>query len=164
MRRDYLIAILVGFSAFPLGAALMVAPYYLHLTGYLVPLTFWGGLVLAAALIAIAILIASRGERSAHNSTFSPQSHRPRNVLLLDAIWRVHLGKWGDRIDYGNDMDARMSFEKTTGKVRQLARDGKLPVWGIKQRGNTFDPIPLGFWSTHYIEAGYVTNPLVKDT
>jgi hypothetical protein len=45
-----------------------------------------------------------------------------------------------------------------------MARDGKLPVWGIEQRRNTFDPIPLGFWSTHDIQAGYVINPLVKDT
>lgn len=142
----------------------MVAPDYLHLTGYFVPLTFWGGLALAATLISFAILIALRGEMSARNSAISPRSHEPRNVPLLDAIWRIHLGRWGDRADYGNDLSARFSFEKTTSNIRQAARDGKLPVWGIRQRGNTFDPIPLDFSSTHDIEAGYVINPQVKDT
>jgi hypothetical protein len=42
MRRDYLIAILLAVSAIPLGAAMMIAPEYLHLSGYFVPAT-WGG-------------------------------------------------------------------------------------------------------------------------
>lgn len=164
MRREYVIAILLAVSAVPLGAALMVAPDYLHLAGYLVPFTFWGGISLAILLIVTAGAIAGRGERSAHSSAISYRSHESRNVLLSEAIWRAHVGRWDDLPDYGNDDTARESFENTTAQVRQFARDGKLPVWGTKRRGSTFDPIPVSFWSTHDIQAGYAINPLVRDT
>jgi hypothetical protein len=166
MRRDYIIAILLAVSAVPLGAALMVAPDYLHLTGYFVPVTFWGGMALATALISVAAIVALRGERSG-GLAISPHSHRPRNVPLIDAIWRAHLGRWADRIDYGNDDASEASFQKTVDAIRQMARDGKLPIWGTRRKGNDsniYNPIPLSFWSTHDIETNYVINPLVKDT
>ena len=62
MRRDYLIAIILAVAALPAGAALMVAPEYLHLTGLAVPITFWGGIGLAVALIASAAVTALWGE------------------------------------------------------------------------------------------------------
>ena len=165
MRRDYLIAILLAVSAIPLGAAMMAAPDYLHLTGYFVALTFWGGIALTATLILVAAVIAWRGERMDEKSAVSPHSHAPRNVSLLDAIWRAHLGRWDDRVDYGSDSNAQALFYKTVHDIRQMVRDGKLPVWGTKQeRGTPFEPIPLSFWSTHDIQAGYVIIPAVKDT
>jgi hypothetical protein len=165
MRRDYLIAILLAVAAIPLGAAMMVAPDYLHLTGYFVPLTFWGGIALASGLIFIAAVIAWRGERMDDGSAVSPHSNAPRNVPLLDAIWRAHLGRWGDRVDYGSDFQAKAPFYKTVSAIRQMARDGKLPVWGTKKgQATPFEPIPLSFWSSHDIEAGYVIIPSVEDT
>jgi hypothetical protein len=62
MRRDYLIALLLAVAAIPAGAALMVAPQYLNLTGAAIPLTFWGGITLTVALILIAAVIALRTE------------------------------------------------------------------------------------------------------
>jgi hypothetical protein len=62
MRRDYLIAIMLAVSAFPMGAALMVAPGYLNLSGSAIPLTFWGGIGLTLALICAAAIVALRGE------------------------------------------------------------------------------------------------------
>ncbi len=104
MRRDYLIAILLAVSAVPLGAALMVAPEYLHLPSELVPLTFWGGIALALALIFTAATVAWRGDRRPRDETaVSPRSHEPRNVSLSDAIWRIHLGRWDDRVDCRDD-------------------------------------------------------------
>ena len=165
MRRDYLIAILLTVSAIPLGAAMMAAPDYLHLSGYLIALTFWGGIALAASLILIAAVIAWRGERAAESKAVSPYSHAPRDVPLLDAIWRAHLGRWDDRVDYGDEWSAKAPFHKTASTVRQMARDGRLPVWGTrKESGAPFEPIPLSFWSTHDIQAGYVINPRVKDS
>jgi hypothetical protein len=165
MRRDYLIAILLALSAVPLGAAMMAAPDYLHLTGYSVALTFWGGIALASALLLFAAFVALRGGKDHENPSVSPHSHAPRDAPLIDAIWRAHLGRWGDRVDYGTEWEAKAPFYKTVAAVRQMARDGKLPVWGTRrERGAPFEPIPLSFWSTHDIEAGYVIMPLVKDT
>lgn len=70
MRRDLLIAIILAVSAIPAGAALMVAPEYLHLTGASVPITFWGGIGLTAGLIVAAAVVALRGEvQSGHAPT-----------------------------------------------------------------------------------------------
>jgi hypothetical protein len=63
MRRDYLIAIVLAIAAFPAGAALMVAPEDLHLSGRAVPVTFWGGTALFGTLILVAAIIALRAER-----------------------------------------------------------------------------------------------------
>lgn len=159
MRRDYLIAILLAVAAIPLGAAMMAAPDYLHLSGYLVPLTFWGGIALGSTLILAAALIALHGERTSENWAVSPYSNAPRDVPLIDAIWRAYLGRWDDRVKGANGE----SFQKTVSGVRQMARDGHLPVWGTKAKDSPFEPIPLSFWGTHDIEATYVINPLVKD-
>ena len=164
MRRDYLIAILLAISAIPLGAALMVAPEYLHVPGELVPFTFWGGIALALALIFTAAAVAWRGEKRPRDETaVSPRSHEPRNVSLIDAIWRIHLCRWNDRVDCGDDPDAWKPFYKITEEIRQLALDGKLPVWGSKGPGTPFEPVPLAFWRTHQIAESYVMNHLVQD-
>jgi hypothetical protein len=164
MRRSDLIAILLAFSAFPLGAAMMAAPDYLHLTGYSVALTFWGGIALASALLVAAAVVAWRGERESESSAVSPFSHAPRNVALIDAIWRIHLGRWDKRVSCDNEDHAEQDFFKITDEIRQLALDGKLPIWGRKKPGAPFEPIPLGFWKTHEIVSSYVMNHLVKDT
>jgi hypothetical protein len=164
MRRDYLIAILLAVSAIPLGAALMVAPDYLHLPSQFVPLTFWGGIALALALIFTAAAIAWRGERKLHDETaVSPRSNAPRNVSLIDAIWRIRLGRWDERVDFSDDASAEKDFYKITDEIRQLALDGKLPVWGCKGPGTPFEPIPLSFWKTHEIVSSYVAIHQVKD-
>jgi hypothetical protein len=164
MRRDYLIAILLAVSALPLGAALMVAPEYLHHPGEFVPLTFWGGIALALALIFTAATIAWRGEKRPRDETaVSPRSHAPRNVSLADAIWRIRLGRWDDRIDFSDDPKASEAFFKITAEIRQLTLDGKLPVWGSKGVGQPFEPVPVAFWKTHEIVAAYSKNHLVQD-
>jgi hypothetical protein len=164
MRRDYLIAILLAVSAIPLGAAMMVAPDYLRLPSQFVPFTFWGGIALALALIFAAATAAWRGERKPRDETaVSPRSNAPRNVALVDAIWRIHLGRWGDRVDCGDHPDAWKPFSKITNEIRQFALDGKLPVWGSKGPGTPFEPVPLAFWRTHTIIATYVMNHLAQD-
>jgi hypothetical protein len=69
MRRDYLIAIIFALAALPSGAALMVAPEYLHLSGVAIPITFWGGIALAVVLICAAAIVALRGEAKSIQDT-----------------------------------------------------------------------------------------------
>jgi hypothetical protein len=78
MRRDYLIAILLAVAAFPAGASLMVAPVYLHLIGWQIPATFWGGIGLASLLIIAAIIVALRGEKQA-----PPVGHKRRLGIII---------------------------------------------------------------------------------
>src|SRR5580704_16797772 len=99
MRRDLLIAIMLAVAALPAGAALMVAPDYLHLTGIAIPLTFWGEIGLTVVLILIAGVLAWRArpqETSKGNDhpAFSPHCVIPHDTPLLDAIWRVFMGAW----------------------------------------------------------------------
>jgi hypothetical protein len=61
MRREYIFAILLAIAAFPAGAALMVAPEYLHLSGFALPATFWGGISITIFLLGIATVMAWRG-------------------------------------------------------------------------------------------------------
>ncbi|MGX4806642.1 hypothetical protein [Bradyrhizobium guangdongense] len=68
MRVDFKIALILAVAALPAGAALMVVPEYLHLSGAAVPITFWGGIALAVALILIAAIIALRAELEAPKS------------------------------------------------------------------------------------------------
>jgi len=63
MRRDYLIAIILAIAALPAGAALSVAPEYLHLSGAAVRITFLGGFALTVTLFFVAAIIARRAER-----------------------------------------------------------------------------------------------------
>ena len=133
MRHQDLIAIMLAVSAILSGAAFMVAPEYLHLPRYIVPLTFWGGISLALALIFLAAAIARRGEISWSNLAVSPRSNAPRNVPLIDAVWRAHLGRWNERANYGDDWRKKAPFHKTCAAIRQNALDGKLPVWGTNR-------------------------------
>ena len=38
------------------------------------------------------------------------------------------------------------------GLDRQLAYDGKLPIWGKKFAGDTWRPIPPAFWADHQLD------------
>jgi hypothetical protein len=78
MRRDFQIAILIGLAAVPCGAALMVAPEYLHLLHKAQAITFWGGLGLTVLLIAAAIALALRAEVEAPKT-----GHRSRMAAII---------------------------------------------------------------------------------
>jgi hypothetical protein len=73
MRREYLFSIILAVAALASGAAFMVAPGYLHLTGIAIPITFWGGILLTIMLFLIAAFIALRGEaKSVQEAVMTP--------------------------------------------------------------------------------------------
>ncbi len=79
------------------------------------------------------------------------------NTWLLNAVWRAHTGQWQipdeeflqkkgtyEAEIYWNDLGVLVN---TT--VRQYARDGELPIWGIRKDETIYEPIPAEYWSNH---------------
>jgi hypothetical protein len=88
-----------------------------------------------------------------------------RDVSLIDAIWRAHLGRWNDRIAYlRDDWKSAGPFHQVTSDIRQKAFEGLLPIWGTRPRSNLYEPIPPEFWRNHDIQASYVILPRATDT
>ncbi len=88
-----------------------------------------------------------------------------RDALLLDAIWRAHLGQWKARETYPHDdWSAKTPFYKAANDIRQMAFEGKLPIWARRPSSNLFEVVPSGFWLNHDIEAGYCIIPEVTDS
>src|ERR1700730_1337483 len=81
MRKDFQIAVLLALAALPAGVALMAAPDYIPLLKEYPGPFFWGGLILAAGLIAAAITIAVRGEASEPRA-----GHRRRMIALTGMV------------------------------------------------------------------------------
>jgi TRAP-type mannitol/chloroaromatic compound transport system permease small subunit len=95
MRRDLLIAILLAVAAFPLGAALTAAPLlFEHPPQWLLEASFYGGGPIALALIAIAAIIAMRGDAEA------AKKGRTRHMLPLIGMIVFGLGFIGCAIWY----------------------------------------------------------------
>lgn len=86
MRVDFKIALILALAALPAGAALMVAPEYLHLSGIIVPLTFWGGIVLSVVLILIAGIIALRAEREAPTGRWGFKVMWPQYLMTVCGV------------------------------------------------------------------------------
>jgi hypothetical protein len=80
MRKAFLIAILLGLAAIPVGVALMAAPEYTPAVKEYPAPFFWVGLFLAVVLIGAAIVIAGRGE-----ATEPRFGHRRRMIAL--GVW-----------------------------------------------------------------------------
>ncbi len=119
MRRDYLIAILLALAALPAGAALMVAPEYLHLTGIAIPITFWGGIGLAIALIVIAGVVAARGE-----AREPIKGHRWRLAFIIFAGLVLSIGGIGGIVWWRNQEPA--GFVPPQGGPILESRAGKM--------------------------------------
>jgi hypothetical protein len=151
MRREHVIAILLAIAAFPAGATLMVAPDYLHLTGWEIPATFWGGIGLTVTPFLVVAFIAWRGESKAHPSVSPLCRSTERDVILTDAIWRVFMNKWEERkkIWDGGDPTGNVDwfkFWQVCRDMQQKAFEGKLPIWATQKGSQLYEPLPLEFW------------------
>jgi hypothetical protein len=82
MRKDFQIALLCAVSAFPLGLAMSVAPDYFPALKVYPGIFFWGGSSLTMFLLALAAVIALRGERAAER-----EGAKKRMVPLIGMIF-----------------------------------------------------------------------------
>jgi hypothetical protein len=81
-----------------------------------------------------------------------------RDVWLYDAICRIFLGRWDNiplkrgRLDL-EAADLPILHELTTRHIRQLAAEGRLPIWG-KRRGNwaLWELAAPEFWKHHQVD------------
>ena len=71
----------------------------------------------------------------------SPLSNEKRDLALIDAVWRVALGNWGER----NYSKGGYVFFKSCSEIRQKAFDGKLPIWAKRSGSELYEPLPLRF-------------------
>jgi hypothetical protein len=83
---------------------------------------------------------------------FDPARMPPRDVKLADVIWRVALGSWGERKS-APPMDNEL--DRACHQIRQMAFDGKLPIWAIRERSDLFEIVPQEFWSDRAIVSAY---------
>lgn len=95
----------------------------------------------------------------------APINSLPRDVGLLDAIWRVHVGRWGEREsmdDFRTDPRSNHFFEACT-EIRQKAFEGALPIWGRRKNSSLFEPVPWQFWRNREIIESFAIQPGLED-
>jgi len=97
-----------------------------------------------------------------------PASLPPRNVSLLNAIWRAHMGCWGQRKKLSLQDDhpntEAVHFFQVCDEIRQHAFEGTLPVWGRRKGFSLFEPIPRKFWLNRAIQADLVIRQASEET
>jgi hypothetical protein len=78
------------------------------------------------------------------------------DVWLRDAIWRAYIGIWyvppeglGQNISESEKQRFAMLIIR---EFRQLAFDGKLPIWGRRKNSTIWQEVPQGFWSDNQID------------
>jgi len=84
--------------------------------------------------------------------TTSPINQKvERDVWLLNAVHYIAFGSWEfteinlNEANWTAGHDAQM-------EIKQMAFDGRLPVWGIIGSGELFKPIPKEYWEHHYLK------------
>jgi hypothetical protein len=130
--------------------------------------------VSAIALPALVALLVIRGfylyamreftrqaERAAHRtkkSAWEDQDGVERDIWLYDAVCRIFLGRWATIPLKGGKLDLDgagfpVLHDLVTHHVRQLACDGRLPVWGKKPGyWALWELAPADFWKHHQID------------
>jgi hypothetical protein len=101
---------------------------------------------------------AERAANRPKKSAWEDQAGVGRDVWLYDAVCRIFLGRWGTIPLKGGKLDLDgaefpVLHDLITHHLRQLACDGKLPVWG-KRPGYwaLWELMPAEFWKHHQID------------
>src|ERR1700730_17099921 len=123
MRKDFQIAVLLALAALPAGVALMAAPDYIPLLKEYPGPFFWGGLILAAGLIAAAITIAVRGEAS------EPRAGHRRRVIALTGMVIFGFGFLGSAAVYFWPMRSTISEASSLAQLAELG-------WSLQRQPN----------------------------
>jgi hypothetical protein len=85
-----------------------------------------------------------------------PISDSERDVWLREAVWRAFLKIW--HVPEGGLRPGISESEKqrfamlVIGEFRQLASEGKLPIWGRKKDSLIWEPLPRDFWTSNQID------------
>lgn len=98
-----------------------------------------------------------------------PHWSRKRNqggdVWLREAVFYAVRGRWLSETEPAFTEDGQ--FERSSDIVqgmRQLARDGRMTIWGKIWENSTFDPIPSEYWVIHRISLLSILNDQPSDT
>jgi hypothetical protein len=96
--------------------------------------------------------------RTAIRKAADKQARAQRDVWLYDAICRIYLGRW-DRLGLrqgGTAIDAdsgQVLHDLVTQHVRQLAFEGRIPIWGkASGRQPLWELAPVEFWQHHQVD------------
>jgi hypothetical protein len=96
----------------------------------------------------------------ASNGSFKQASpiRAQRDVWLYDAICRIFLGRWDQiRLQRGkldlDEADSAVLQDLVARHIRQLAAEGRLPIWGRKQGyWALWELAPPEFWRHHQVD------------
>jgi hypothetical protein len=143
-----------GYTNFPLACALWVIAALLAL---------WGARPWLYELWPKAILATEgqpkerkEGLPNAPTKSIQVESAIERDVWLRDAVWRAFLLTWyvpeGGIVplDVGESEKRRFAM-LIIGEFRQLAFEGKLPIWGRRKDSSIWEPVPHDFWTRNQI-------------
>jgi hypothetical protein len=78
-----------------------------------------------------------------------------RDATLLAAIWRAYLGEWEvpENGGLGKSTEEGNRFKKIAEhEFRQLAFDGKLPIWARRPNNHLWEEIPKELWRDYHID------------
>ena len=124
-------------------------PAFLYVPGAIIALAAW---LLVVALLhqrrvraAPKVIVPAESSISVRGPTYrAPQ----RDTPLIDAIWRIHLGRWSrGEVKKCSERELNALLESWR-FIRQAAFDGTVSVWGkLGPVGSLYEPIPKEFWS-----------------
>lgn len=91
----------------------------------------------------------------------------PRDVKLVDALWRAYAGEWSVRPEKRIEIEAgpsHMSPEASRFAIacidmRQHAFDGKLPIWAKRKKSWLYEPLPRDYWRNKEILFSFMMDP-----
>jgi hypothetical protein len=92
-----------------------------------------------------------------------------RDVWLGDAIWRAYLGIWHIPLGEGilelnvSESEKQRFAMLVIREFRQIAFEGKLPIWGWKGDSTLWEEVPRDFWSKNHIEYIAVATNVPQD-
>ena len=106
--------------------------------------------------------------RNASPPTTAPPTIE-RDVWLSDAIWRAYLGIWHIPLGEGilelnvSESEKQRFAMLVIRDFRQIAFEGKLPIWGWKGDLTLWEEVPRDFWSKNHIEYIAVATNVPQD-
>jgi len=81
-----------------------------------------------------------------------------RDVSVQDAIFYAMHGRWLDVNETATGVDGyAQKLGQIVGKIRQVALDDRLMIWGKKDGGRVYEKIDPSYWTNHILDQLSVT-------